>query len=74
MLRIKNRVNQISGRLDEAATNDAIITGVGVLIFWPALLGLGGTENVERDLARLKGEFDAIQITFQDKKCTSTNN
>lgn len=70
MYRIRSRVNQISGRLDEAATNDAILTGIGIVIFWPTLLALGGTSNSESDLARLKGEFEAIQQVTYQKHCS----
>ena len=42
MVRLSSRVNQLSGRLDEAASNDRTIGVVGVLLFWPALFALGG--------------------------------
>ena len=46
--RIHGRVNQLAGRLDEAANNDKVIMGVGMVLFWPALFALGvltPTEN-----------------------------
>lgn len=59
MQRIRGRVNQIAGRLDEAASNDKLIMGAGLLIFWPALFALGGTKGQEQEYSRLKGEYDA---------------
>ena len=42
VVRLSSRVNQLSGRLDEAASNDRTIGVVGALLFWPALFALGG--------------------------------
>lgn len=67
--RIHGRVNQLAGRLDEAANNDKMIMGVGMVLFWPALFALGGTKQQEADYARLKGEYDAIQQAMIAKKC-----
>jgi hypothetical protein len=67
--RIHARVNQLGGRLDEAANNDKAIMGVGLLLFWPALFALGGTKQQEAEYARLKGEYDAIQQAMIAKKC-----
>ena len=44
-MRISGRVNQLTGRLDEAASNDKAIAGVGMILFWPALFALRGTKQ-----------------------------
>ena len=67
--RIHSRVNQLAGRLDEAANNDKVLMGVGIVLFWPALFALGGTKQQEADYARLKGEYDAVQQAMIAKKC-----
>jgi hypothetical protein len=67
--RVGSRVGQLTGRLDEAASNDKAIVGVGMILFWPALFALGGTKQQEAELSRLKGEYDAIQTTSTSKKC-----
>ena len=67
--RVQTRVTQLGGRLDEAASNDKAITGVGMILFWPALFALGGTKQQEAEYARLKGEYDAIQQAAISKKC-----
>ena len=67
-MRISSRVNQLTGRLDEAASNDKAIAGVGMILFWPALFALGGTKQQEAALSRLKGEYDAIETTGTTKK------
>jgi hypothetical protein len=67
--RVQVRVNQLSGRLDEAAANDKVITGVGAILFWPALFALGGTKQQEAEYARLRGEYDALEQAAVVKKC-----
>ncbi|PIT75382.1 hypothetical protein [Limnohabitans sp. B9-3] len=69
MSRLNGRVNQLTGRLDEAAGNDKALVAGG-LLFWPALFALGGTKQQEAELSRLKGEYEAIQTTNTQKKCS----
>lgn len=67
--RIQTRVTQLGGRLDEAASNDKAITGVGVILFWPALFFLGGTKQQEAEYARLSGEYQALQQAGVLRSC-----
>lgn len=67
--RLVNRVSQLGGRLDEAASNDKAIGVVGAVLFWPALFALGGTKNQEAEYARIKGEHEALQQASIQKKC-----
>lgn len=70
MQRIQVRVNQMAGRLDQAASNDKVLTGVGIILFWPALFALGGTKEQEAEFARLKGEYEALNKAAVEKRCT----
>lgn len=72
MGRIQIRVTQLGGRLDEAATNDKIITGAGILLFWPALIFLGGTKQQEQEYSILKGEYEAVEQAAVANKCATT--
>jgi hypothetical protein len=67
--RIASRVSTLSGRLDEAASNDKALVGVGMILFWPALFALGGTKEQEAEYSRLKGEYDAVQQAAISRKC-----
>ena len=69
-LRIQSKVTELGGRLDEAASNDKAIAGVGIILFWPALFALGGTKGTEAEYGRIKGEYEAIQKAAIDKKCS----
>ena len=67
--RVQVRVQQVGGRLDEASSNDKVITTVGVVLFWPILFALGGTKQQEAEYGQLKGEYDALQQAAIFKKC-----
>ena len=67
--RITQAAQQLGGRLDDAASNDAALMGVGLILFWPALFALGGNKAQEAEYSRLKGEADAVQRTAIAKKC-----
>jgi hypothetical protein len=69
--RLHQRVTSLQGQVDSAAANDKAITGVGMILFWPALFALGGNQQQEADYGRLKGEHDAIQQAAVMKKCSS---
>ena len=68
-MRLHQRVNQLGGRLDEAASNDKAIATAGGLLFWPALFALGGTKQQEAEYGRMKGEYDALQQAAVARKC-----
>lgn len=67
--RISSRVAQLSGVQDQKATNDAIVTGVAIVVFWPAAFLVGGNDQNTAELSRLKGEFDTIEQVAIQKKC-----
>jgi hypothetical protein len=67
--RMHVRVAQTGGRLDEAAASDKVAMGIGMVLFWPALLALNGSKAQEGEFARLKGEYEALQQTAVVKKC-----
>lgn len=69
--RILVRVKQLGVQLDQAAANDQAIGVVGAVLFWPALLALGGTKQQEAEYARLKGEYEAAEQAAIAKKCAS---
>jgi hypothetical protein len=58
-----------TGLQDKQATNDAVATGVGLVIFWPSLFLIGGDKVNAAQLAQLKGEMEAIQQVSIQKRC-----
>lgn len=71
--RLEQRVYELGGRLDEAASNDKAIAGVGIILFWPVLFALGGTKQQEAEYSRIKGEYEALQQVAVQKKCSRQN-
>lgn len=67
--RISARVQELTGTQNKKATNDAVVTTVGVVIFWPALFFIGGDDATTAELSRLKGEMEAIERVSIEKKC-----
>ncbi len=67
--RLQARYAELGGRLDQAASNDKAIAGVGIILFWPALFALGGTKQQEAEYARLRGEYDAVSQVSVQKHC-----
>ena len=70
--RISARAAEAAGVQDSARTSDAVATTIGVVIFWPALFALKGDSNNAAELARLKGDMDAIEGESIRKKCEIT--
>ena len=68
--RLQVRLSQLEGRLDTASANDKALTGVAILLFWPAVFALGGTKEQEAEYGRLKGEHDALRQVWIQKNCT----
>lgn len=66
--RVSARAVQVTGAQDQKATNDAVATGVGIILFWPALLFIKG-DATAAEVARLKGEMDAIEQASVQKRC-----
>lgn len=68
LVRVNRKVLDVSGKQDREATKDAVAFGVGMLLFWPALFFMIGDDKKE-ELARLKGEYEALENTAIEKNC-----
>ncbi len=68
-MRISRKVTEVTGKQSKQATGDAVAMGVGLVLFWPALFFLIGDDKKE-ELARLKGEYDAIEQSAIQKNCS----
>lgn len=66
--RIQAKLVETGGQLDKAADNDKVLTGVALLVFWPAVFFLGNKAQ-EAEYGRLKGDYDAINKVAIEKKC-----
>jgi hypothetical protein len=67
--RVGVRVGEVTGQQKRAANSDNLAMGVGLIVFWPALFFLASDNNKKEELARLKGEYDALQQAGNTKDC-----
>jgi hypothetical protein len=70
---VQKRAAEVAFAVDERAGQNIVALGVGLAVFWPALVALrpGGLEAAE--LARLKGRYDALRVAAERKACPPMN-
>ena len=70
-LRTKNnRLSNLYATLDKKRSTDNIQTGLGLLIFWPALFFLEGGDGPDAaEYRKLKGEVEALGEASINKGC-----
>lgn len=67
--RISGRAAEVAGVQDAKRTDDQVATGVAVVLFWPALFMMKGDGQTAAELARLKGEYEALERAAIEKNC-----
>eukprot|EP00435_Cladocopium_sp_Y103_P076615 s1_g354.t1 len=67
--RLASEARRVAGLQDENADADAAMMGVGLILFWPALIGLAATTDREDELAQLKGEYNAVDQAARKQVC-----
>ena len=67
--RVSRRAAEVAGVQDSQATNDSVVTGVAIVVFWPAAFFVGGDRASASELGRLKGEADALEQVSIKKNC-----
>lgn len=67
--RVSNKVGEISGVQNKKASDDAVATGVALVLFWPAAFFIKGDKQTAAELGRLKGELEALEQTSIQKNC-----
>ncbi|MGO4705063.1 hypothetical protein AB4072_04700 [Microvirga sp. 2MCAF38] len=67
--RVSSAAATAAGVQDRQRTNDAVATTAAVVIFWPAAFFVGGDNAKTAELARLKGQMQAIEEASIQKKC-----
>ena len=67
--RLLSKSSSINAQQDSIASKDAVATGVGLVLFWPALFFIDNDDHRE-EVARLKGELDATESSSISKNCS----
>ncbi|WP_134495812.1 hypothetical protein [Microvirga pakistanensis] len=58
-----------AGMQDSARTRDAVATTAALVVFWPAAFFVGGNGAQTAELARLKGQMQAVEEASIRKRC-----
>jgi hypothetical protein len=66
---VQQRAADVAYAVDERAGNNIMAMGVGVTVFWPALLAMRPAGLEAADLARLKGRYEALRTASAIKGC-----
>jgi len=67
--RVQRRATELAYSVDERFGNNIIALGVGLMVFWPALLAMRPDGIEASDLAQLKGRDEALRIALRNKSC-----
>jgi hypothetical protein len=70
---VQLKAADVAYAVDERAGNNVIALGLGVTIFWPAVLAMRPEGPESQDLARLKGRFEALKTAARQKGCPPAN-
>lgn len=66
---VSSQASHASGVQDKNAQNDAVATGVALVLFWPAVFFIKGDKTNASQLAQLKGQLQAIEQASKHKGC-----
>ncbi|HEY0626954.1 MAG TPA: hypothetical protein VGD10_09495 [Allosphingosinicella sp.] len=66
---VEYRANILYHSLRKRAKGDAVKMGLGSTIFLPALFFIKGNGTKAAEFAQLKGDYQALRITSEDRGC-----
>ncbi|MEM1100525.1 MAG: hypothetical protein AAGH73_03210 [Pseudomonadota bacterium] len=67
--RVGRRAAEVAGVQQKKADQDAGATAISLVLFWPAAFFIKGDKETAAELARLKGELEAIEQASIRKNC-----
>jgi hypothetical protein len=66
---VQQRAADVAYAVDEKVGNNIVALGVGVGIFWPAILAMRPDGLEAEELARLKGRYEALRTASKLQSC-----
>lgn len=66
---VQQRAVELSWIVDERAGQHVVALGLGLTVFWPALLAMRPDGAEAEALGHLKGRYEALQAAARDKGC-----
>jgi len=67
--RVATRSGEVMGIQNQKAQNDAVATGVAVVLLWPAAFFIKGDKETATEVANLKGQMNALREVSEKKNC-----
>lgn len=67
--RVQQRAVELSWIVDERAGQHVVALGIGLTVFWPALLAMRPDGEESEELGRLKGRYEALSVAAQRAGC-----
>lgn len=67
--RVSQAAAAATGQQQDQANKDATMMTVGMILFWPSLFFIGGDKGNAAEVARLKGEMQAIEQANIARNC-----
>lgn len=66
---VQRRAADVAYAVDERGGNNIVALGLGLAVFWPALLAMRPDGLEAAELARLKGRYEALQVAARRQNC-----
>lgn len=66
---VQQRAADVAWTVDERAGNNVVALGLGLAVFWPALLAMRPDGLEATELARLKGRYEALRSAAASRPC-----
>ncbi len=70
---VQRQAARVAYAFDERAGNNIIAMGIGLAVFWPAMLAMRPVGPDATVLAALKGRHEALQVAAASKSCPLTS-
>lgn len=69
--RVEEKRDALADQIGRRRTSDDIVTGVGLLVAWPALAFIKGNSEVKGQYAYLLGKHETLVHAFDQKGCVA---
>lgn len=66
---VQQRAADVAYSVDQRVGGNAVALGVGLAVFWPAILAMRPDGLEAAELARLKGRYEALQLAGKNHGC-----
>lgn len=71
---VQRQAARVAYAFDERAGNNIVAMGIGLMVFWPAMLAMRPVGPDATVLAALKGRYEALQAAAASKGCPPPSN